>query len=811
MSGPDQPRHPPPSADAPRPADGHADAGGGASPPTREPEGEGSPPDRPAGPPPFTRRHLWILLAILVVAGLGWVAWLDWRVGSRLEGRWWRVPAVVVARPLELHPGRALPETDLVRELDLLGYAVLEGDADAVLARPGSYVDTRRGIALHTRGFRDGRGQEPARAMHVRFDDGRIERIDDLGTGDRVSLARVDPALVGSIFPGDGEDRILVGLDDVPETLVTALIEVEDRRYRTHPGVDPLGILRAAWVNFRAGRVVQGGSTLTQQVVRSAFLHNDRTLRRKINEAIMALSLERRHDKDTVLELYLNEVYMGQHGRRAIHGFGLASHFYFDRPLAELALHEQALLVGMVKGPSVYDPRRRPDAARARRKVVLDLLVEREVISREEADAADAARLVRPRTRATRSAYHPAFLAVVRRDLAADYDEEVLSSDGLRIYTTLDPLVQADAEAALLEGLPDLESRYGLPPDSLEGAVVVTSPHDGEILAAVGGRDPRLEGWNRALTMKRQVGSVMKPLVYLAALEAGYTLASTVVDSPLALPEPDGTTWTPRNFDREFLGEMPLCRALLFSRNVPTVRLGLEVGMDRVAAMAPRLGLARELPSVPSLCLGAIPLSPLEVATLYGTIAAGGFASPPRAVREVLTADGTRLQRYGLEMATGPDPAVTYQIAEALVATARRGTGRALVDLRPAELVVGGKTGTTDDLRDSWFAGFSGDRVAVVWVGRDDNAPTRLTGSTGALRIWARVMAGSADAPFAPPRPDGVTQVWIDLESGKRSDDECVNAVRLPLPEDRVPTEDAECGGRNVAERAVDWVKELFR
>lgn len=792
MSGPDTPR--PDHAHRREP---------GAHPP--------SDPSGPAGPPPLRRRHLWIVLAVLAVAGIVYVGWLDWRVGSRLEGRWWRVPAVVVARPLELHPGRTLPEADLVAELDLLGYAALEGDADLVLARPGTYVDTRHGIALHTRGFRDGRGLEPPRAMHVRIDDGRIDRIDDLATGDRVSLARVDPALVGSIFPGDGEDRILVELDEVPATLQRALVAVEDRRFHTHPGVDPLGILRAAWVNFRAGHVVQGGSTLTQQLVRSAFLDNDRTLRRKINEAIMALSLERRHDKDTVLELYLNEVYMGQHGRRAIHGFGLASHFYFDRPLTELDLHEQALLVGMVKGPSVYDPRRRPDAARQRRRVVLDLLVERDVISRAEADSAHARPLIRPRTRVTRSAYHPAFLEVVRRDLASDYDEEALSSDGLRIYTTLDPLVQSDAEAALLAGLPELEERFGLPADSLEGAVVVTSPHDGEILAAVGGRDPRLEGWNRALQMRRQVGSVMKPLVYLAALEEGYTLASTIVDSPLTLPEPDGSIWAPQNFDREFLGEMPLCRALLFSRNVPTVRLGLDVGMEKVAAMAGRLGLDRELTPVPSLCLGALPLSPLEVAQLYGTLAAGGFVSPQRAVREVVTAEGTRLQRYGLEMETGPDPAVVYQVADALVATARRGTGRALVELLPPDLVVGGKTGTTDDLRDSWFAGFSGDRVAVVWVGRDDNAPTGLTGASGALRIWARVMGGSAHQRFAPPRPEGITHAWIDLESGKRSDEDCVNAVRIALPEDRAPREDAECGGRNVAERALDWMKGIFR
>jgi penicillin-binding protein 1B len=572
-----------------------------------------------------------------------------------------------------------------------------------------------------------------------------------------------------------------------------------------------LGILRASWVNFRAGQVVQGGSTLTQQLIRSAFLHNRRTLRRKFDEAVMAIALERRHDKNTVLELYLNEVYMGQDGRRAIHGFGLASFFYFDKPLVELDRHEQALLVGMVKGPSTYDPRRRPDAARERREVVLDLLVERGVMTRAAADSAHARPLVRPRTRETRATYHPAFLDVVRRDLATDYDEDALSSDGLVIFTTLDPLAQADAEVALTQGLPELERRHDLPPDSLEGAVVVVSPHDGEILAVVGGRDPRLEGWNRALRTRRQVGSVMKPAVYLAAFEDGYTLASTVEDTLLELDEPDGTVWTPKNFDREYLGTIPLAHALLFSRNVPTVRLGLSVGMERVADMVHRLGVERPLPPLPSLCLGAAPMSPVEVAEMYGTIAAGGFVTPHRAVREVLTADGERLHRYGLEMREGPDPAATYQVAQALVATARQGTGRSLRDLLPESLVVGGKTGTTDDLRDSWFAGFSGDRVAVVWVGRDDNAPTRLTGATGALRVWARVMSTGARTSFSLPRPRGITETWIDLVTGDRSREECVNAVRLPLPEDRVPKKRADCGGRNVAERATDWVKEIFR
>lgn len=743
---------------------------------------------------------------LLVLLGASvYVIHLEHVVASHFSGRLWRIPARVYGRPLELHAGRHLSPDRLFRELELLGY-----EARDTTGVPGTFVSHEDTVVLTARGFRFGDGLEPARTLAVRFDGDRLASVRDT-SGASVPLARLDPALIGSLLPESFEDRIVVERDGVPDLLVDALIAVEDRRFYTHGGIDVRGVARAFLANLRAGSIVQGGSTLTQQLIRSKFLTNRRSLRRKLDEAVMALALERRFDKETIFEAYLNEVYMGQDGRRAVHGFGLASYFYFDKPLAELAPNEIALLVGMVKGPTAYDPHRHPEAARARRRVVLDVLVERGVLDPQVAEAAAGRPLVRAHTRANAGGYHPAFLDAVRRDLASDYDDEALSSDGLRILTTMDPVVQEDTADAVTSGL-DALARARATADLLEGAAVVTSVHGGEILAIVGGRKQRAQGFNRALEAQRAVGSVLKPAVYLTALETGrYTLSSTVEDTLLEVQMPGGTTWAPRNFDETFTGTVPLCRALMLSRNVPTVRLGLELGVDQVIDTLHRLGTTRELPSYPSLFLGAVPLSPLDVAQLYNSLAAGGFVTPLRAVREVLTSDGEPLQRYPLELRQACTPKSVYQIARTLEATTEQGTARALQDLLPEALHVAGKTGTTDDFRDSWFAGFSGDRVAVVWVGRDDNAPTGLTGATGALPIWATIMTRVSERSFEPREPAGIEEVWIDLASGKRTGSRCANAVRLPFVEGRAPREKAPCEGENIAEKAVGWFRDIFR
>ena len=754
----------------------------------------------------WPRRLAWraAVAALLLLAA--WTAWLDLRIRSEFEGRRWELPARVYARALELYPGAPVGRRALLDELARLGYVRAAG-----ARRPGSYAVAGEAVLLHTRRFRFWDGEEPARRVRVRFAAGRVAALEAAAGGRAPALVRLDPVLVGKFYPRHHEDRVLIRLQDAPRLLVDALVAVEDRGFWRHHGVDPRAVLRALWADIRARALVQGGSTLTQQLVKNFFLGSERTLRRKATEAVMALLLELHYGKEEILEAYLNEVYLGQDGRRAIHGFGLASHFYFGRPLSELDLPRIALLVGLVKGPSYYDPRRHPERARRRRNVVLGVLAERGVISRAEAARARRAPLgVVPQPPAL--AEYPAFMDLVRRQLAREYREEDLRTQGLRIFTTLDPLLQAAAERALTRGIAALERGHGLPRGSLQGAVVVLDAGTGEALAVVGGRAPRFAGFNRALDARRPVGSLVKPAVYLAALvhPRRWTLATLVEDDPLEVRLDDGKVWAPRNYDERFRGPVPLYRALAESLNVPTARVGLAVGVPAVVDTLRRLGVGRPLRPYPALLLGAVSLSPLEVARMYLTLAGGGFHTPVRATRAVLTAAGEPLSRYPLETEPALDPRVVFLVDHALQRAVREGTGRGLAAYLPvAALGVAGKTGTTDDLRDSWFAGFTGNRVAVVWLGRDDNAPVGLSGAAGALQVWGLLMRALAPTlePFAPVEPEGIEWVRVDPETGLRADSGCTGSVELPFIAGSAPAERAPCAG---APNPLRWLRRIF-
>ena len=548
-----------------------------------------------------------------------------------------------------------------------------------------------------------------------------------------------------------GEDRIVVSPAEVPKLLPEALKAVEDRKFDTHHGVNPLAILRAAFVNVRAGQVEQGGSTLTQQLVKSYFLDSRRTLRRKAEEAVMAVILESRFEKADIMNAYINEIYLGQDGQRAIHGFGLASQFYFGKPLAELDLPEIALMVAIVRGPSYYDPRRHADRALARRNMVLRVLGERGVVSEADATRAAARPLGVAKAGQKSAVFFPAFLDLVRRQLRADYDEDALTESGLVVFTTLEPLLQEKAEAALASELGRQDAAPRKVSHGLEGVMVVTTPQTGEVVAIVGGRRASFDGFNRALDARRPIGSLAKPLVYLSALETGrYTPATIVRDEPVTLKLPNGQTWRPANYDRQVRGDMPAVRALTQSLNLPTVNLGLEVGLPQVARSFVQLGLDEEPAAYPSMLLGATNLSPYDVAQMYNTLANGGFRSPLRAVRAVLSESGKQLKSPQLEIAEAAAPGTVYILDRMLIEVMDLGTGRAARRTLPAGLVVAGKTGTSNDYRDSWFAGFSGSHLAVVWMGHDDNSETGLTGTTGALAAWSRFMSSITTSSFDP-------------------------------------------------------------
>ncbi|MFP5506398.1 MAG: penicillin-binding protein 1B [Gammaproteobacteria bacterium] len=748
----------------------------------------------------------WQLLVVALVLVVGYLVYLDIIVREQFEGKRWALPARVYARPLELYTGRRLDPDLLIQELDRLGYHAVRDPR-----RPGEYARAGASVHIHTRSFTFWDGAEPAQALRVRFAGDWIDDLRERDQGRELDLARLDPLQIASIYPSHQEDRQLVRLDEVPPLLIQTLLAVEDRQFYEHFGLSPRSLLRATFANLRAGGVVQGGSTLTQQLVKNFFLSNERTFSRKLNEAAMALLLEAHYDKDEILEAYLNEVYLGQDGSRAVHGLGLASHFYFERPLDQLEPEQIALLVGMIKGPSYYDPRKHPQRAQQRRDLVLDLLVEQGVLGAEQGAQAKRRPLGVQQRRALAANAHPAFLDLVRRQLHRDYREEDLTSEGLRIFTTLDPVAQSAAEKALSERLAQIERNRGLEANTLQGALIATALDSAEILALVGDRNPRGAGFNRALDAARPIGSLVKPAVYLTALAQPerYTLASWLDDSPLKLVPRPGDVWEPGNYDKRFRGPVLLHDALVHSYNVPTVRVGMDVGADKVVATLRRLGVQGDLNAFPALMLGAADLTPLDVMRMYQTLADGGFRSPLRAIRAVLAADGTPLQRYPIQVEQVVDAAPVLLVNHTLQDVVRNGTAAALGARFGADAGIAGKTGTTNDLRDSWFAGFTGDQLAVVWVGRDDNQAMGLTGSSGALPVWGDYMARVGVAPLLLPESDRIEPVWIDPVTGLRADAGCADAVQWPFLIGSAPADYAPCV-RDLPE-PIDWLKGLFR
>jgi len=749
------------------------------------------------------RPLLWRLGVVLLIALTAYLIYLDTTVTRQFDGKRWALPATVYARPLELYVGAQLTPEQLVSELKLLKYRHLKEPN-----RPGSYHRLGNRVLLTTRSFTFWDGEESSQRLVVAFDGPRINRVQQRGSGTMVDLVRLDPLQVGGIYPAHNEDRVLVQLSEVPPLLPQALMAVEDRHFYDHFGVSPLSIVRAAWANLRAGRVVQGGSTLTQQLVKNFYLSSERTLTRKVREALMALLLDAHYEKDEILEAYLNEVYLGQDRSRGVHGFGLAARFFFEKRVADLKLHEIALLVGMVKGPSYYDPRRHPKRAKARRDLVLDLMQQQGLISEAQSSRARRNGLGVVTGRNSGVTQYPSFIGVVRAQLRRDYREEDLTSEGLRIFTTMDPLAQRAAERALESRIKQLESSRKLPNGKLQGAVVVTGIEGGEILAAVGGRDVRYAGFNRVLNAVRPIGSLVKPAVYLTALsdEQSYTLVTSLQDKPFMLKGRDGSEWRPQNYDHKVYGEVPLYSALTRSLNLATARLGMALGLDRVADTLERLGVERKIDLYPSMLLGSLALSPLEVTQLYHTLASGGFRTPLRAIRAVTDVHGEALQRYPLEVERAVTGKSVFLTNIALQRVVAEGTARSLPSRFRDTLHVAGKTGTTDDLRDSWFAGFTGNRLAVVWLGRDDNKPAGLTGASGALKVWGDTVDAMGAEPLMLNAPDSIDWHWIDRDSGLTSHKLCADAVQLPFVRGSEPAAAPPCVEGAIGS-TVDWIK----
>lgn len=728
-----------------------------------------------------------LLLSLVLFCGLG-LLYLDNHIREQFEGKRWAIPAKVYARPLELYAGSPLTLAELKIELSGLGYQFV-----AKVTMPGQAAFSKSKAIVYSRGFEFTDGLESSQRLILDFENGSLSNITS-DQGQAISLLRLEPVLIGGIYPLNNEDRDLIQLDDAPEAFIQALIAIEDRGFYTHHGISIRGISRAMVANIKAGRFIQGGSTLTQQLIKNFYLSSDRTLTRKLLEIPMAILLELHYSKDDILEAYLNEVYVGQEGARAIHGFGLAAQYYFAQPLRELKLHQLALLAGLVKGPSYYEPRRHSQRAETRRNLVLKVMYEQGQIEQADYEQARLSKLDVVKQASLLKGAYPAYLDLIKRQLRQDYPEEALSSEGLKVYTSLNPIAQSKAESALTDTIAALEKRHGEGLKELQGSMIVTNPQTGEVIAVIGGRETRYQGFNRALDTLRPIGSLVKPAIYLTAVEQGYHLASMLDDSPFEITMPSGQIWQPENFDHKSHNNVRLHQALAKSYNLSTARLGMALGLDNVIDTLQRLGVERDLKAYPSLLLGAQGLSPLEVAKMYQTMASNGFQMPLRAIRQVTDSQGQELSRYPFELEQTVDNSAMHLLQYMLQETTRTGTARSIYSRLPKTLNVAGKTGTSDLQRDSWFAGFAGNRLAVVWLGLDNNEPVPFTGSSGALRAWINYMATETLDPFIAPAPEKIEYLWIDQQTGMLASAQCLGAQLLPFIIGNSPTEQSDCG-----------------
>ncbi len=764
---------------------------------------------RKGSPRPSRLSRVFRFALLVFGVGLGllvpWTIYLDHQVRTEFEGRKWDLPSRVYARPLELYPGLPLTASMLETELEAAGYS-----KTASPSRPGQYSVNGGRFTIFKRAFRFPESEDPNLLFTTEVSAGKVVNLRDGNASRTLNLVRLDPAEIASIYPLLREDRTLIRLDDAPELLITGLQAVEDRNFKHHHGIDPRGIARALWANIRAGKTVQGGSTLTQQLVKNYFLSADQTLVRKANEAMMALILEWHYDKSQILEAYINEVFLGQQGSTAIHGFARASRFYFDQPLERLDESEIALLIGMVRGPSYYNPRRHPDRARTRRNTVLQMMAETGLVSSDEAAAAAASALGVVSAPPGNGQKYAAFIQLVRRQLAREFEEEDLKTEGLRIFTTLAPSEQAAAQEAVSSGL-DWLGRNGLS-KTLEGAMVLADVSSGEVRAVVGGRDPGQAGFNRALDARRQVGSVIKPLVYLLALEheSDYSLATRLVDEPITLRQPNGQQWSPSNYDDKSHGEVSLLDALIHSYNQATVRLGMDIGVTPLLHRIESLGVGAGIDAVPSVFLGAVELTPLEVTQLYQSLAADGYSVPLRAVVAVETPGGAQLTRYPLRLMPQPNREAISVLNYALTRVVSDGTARALPGLLNSNASIAGKTGTTNDRRDSWFVGYTQNRIAVSWVGEDDNRPAGVTGSNAAMRLWAGLFRQIPVEAVDLRLPDGAHWAWVDNTSGAISDEACGGATQLPFVDGSEPEVMTPCLAARIEEKDESFWRKWF-
>jgi len=725
-------------------------------------------------------------LGLLVGIGGPYVWYLDKQVRTEFAQLNWQIPTKVYARPLDLTPGLRLDGSSFELELQAGGYK-----NDGSGKKAGTYSRDGGRFVLTTRKFFDTDGAVASSHLDVLLVSGRVSSVRDALTRKNLKHAKVDPVRIATLYGNTTEERRLVKIENLPPLLVQGLQTVEDRNFQNHIGIDPLGVMRAIYVNIREAGFEQGASTLTQQLVRSLFLSNTKTITRKVKEALYALIIEARFDKKTILEAYLNQVYLGQVGDQSIHGIAAGADFWFGRDVSQLQEHEIALLIGLVQGPPYWNPRKYPERALHRRAVVLNEFLEAGLLTAAQVEKAkrqglgvtDKPILVRNRA--------PAFLDIVRRQIAKDYDNEALSGQGLTILTTLSPSAQTYLENAVTATVTRVQRKDG---PEIQAGAIVTDAKTGQIVAAVGNRQTGMPGFNRAVDAKRPVGSLLKPFVYMLALArpSEWSLARWISDEPIAVNTDDGKVWEPKNSDRKSHGTVTLSSALANSYNQATVRLGMQIGVERLSDLTHALTGETVKPR-PSLLLGSVDLSVYTMTQMYQFLASGGRVQPLQTVRAVLDPQGKALSKYETSVvkAQAGDAMAARLITVAMQQTVTSGTARALVSEGLGDLQSAGKTGTSNDGRDSWYAGFTGDHLAVVWLGNDQNERTGLYGATGAMRVWSQLFKR---LPSSTLRLSGEGLEWAYLDASQyaTTDADCPGSRRSVfvagyLPADYVP------------------------
>ena len=752
---------------------------------------------------PFWHWRRWIGFAIkLGLVGIAFMVlfgiYLDSLIHSKFDsGQKWQLPAVVYSRPLELFPGQRLSMQQMLHELKLLNYRESTNPKG-----PGQYAVNQSGqrMVVVRRSFNFADGTEKARPLLLSFSGQRLASIKNADNMRDLGYVRMDPVLLDRLSSDEIEDRILLRINQVPQSFVNMLLLIEDRDFYNHGGVSLLSIGRAFLANLRAGHAVQGGSTLTQQLAKNYFLTRERSIWRKVQEAYMAVIIDYRYEKNQILETYMNEIYLGQNFAQGVYGFGLASYFYFGMPLNELEPDQMALLVTMVRGPSYYDPWRYPERAQQRRDMILRLMLENNQLTPEQFQIYAARPLGLIERGQMTFGRTPAFMNLLRRELRQRFGDGFLKQSGLKIFTSLDPVAQQAAEDSVSTQLDSIEKRLNR--KSLQGAMVVTNRHTGEVSALVGGRDTEYAGLNRALDARRPIGSQVKPSVYLTALDQGYQLATPLKDEPLQLRNQGGKTWAPQNYDKIYRGNVPLYAAMANSLNVPTVRLGMAVGIPAVAETLKKMGVTQDIPMFPSLFLGILELTPYEVNQAFLTLATEGLYQPLTAIRTIQDSTDKVIYQRAEKAERRLDSQSAYLTLFAMTKVASLGTARSLAAKFP-NAVLAGKTGTTDNLRDAWFTGMDNDEVITVWVGRDDNKPAGLTGSNGALPLFSDYMTRRGVNSLKLPVPQGISMVNFNL-SGKPVASGCGGAMMLPARADKLPP------AESCSSTPVDWIKNIF-